>query len=75
MQKLHTYYMWYRAGPPPHPHPRLPVWGGGPPQTDRGTSGRAHLPWRAHPLPLKQENRGPNFTLYCLIQTLMVILL
>jgi len=27
------------------------------------------------PTPFKQKNRGPNFTLYCLIQTLMVILL
>ena len=58
----------------PTPPPRLPGSGGGR-ETHRGTSsrGRAHHMGRAHPL--KQKKRGPKFTLYCLIQTLMVILL
>jgi len=63
-----------RAHPvPPHP---LPTPGPGRGwETHRGTRLRGE--WngfgRAHPL--KQEKRGPNFTLYCLIQTLMVIVL
>jgi hypothetical protein len=45
------------------------------PQTHRGTTGRAHLLVEGRAHPLKQEKRGPNFTLYCLIQTAMVLVL
>jgi len=56
----------------PTPPPRLPVAGGGWEVGPR-SRGRAHHMGRAHPL--KQKKRGPNFTLYCLIQRLMVVFL
>ena len=65
-----AYLVQLGAGPPP---PRLPVAGG--PTLDRGTMQKAHttILGRAHPL--KQKKRGPRLTLYCLIQTVMVLIL
>ena len=49
--------------------------GAGPPPTHSGAMQKPHtkILGRAHPL--KQEKRGPKFTLYCLIQTVMVVFL
>ena len=65
-----------QGGPTPTPSPPSQTPGSGRGgKTHRGTTGRVELlgNFPAHP-PL-QINRGPNFTLYCLIQTLMVIVL
>ena len=58
------------AGPP-----RAPLRGAGPPNPEPGPTFRMAQNFGEGPTPLKQKNRGPNLTLYCLIQTVMVMVL
>ena len=71
----HIFFRDYRGGPTPPPGgPTMSGIGAGPPLSE---GSQAWSEWngsrRGHPL--KQKNRGPKFTLYCLIQTVMVLVL
>jgi hypothetical protein len=68
---IFAYLVQLGAGPPPTGR----ASGAGPPPTHSGAMQKPHtkILGRAHPL--KQEKRGPKFTLYCLIQTVMVVFL